>query len=176
MKISFFSFRAFEKPFYSFLDGEVYYFPETLSFENMKLAEGSEVICCFVNDKLNADVIKNLATKGLKLIALRCAGFNNVDMEAAKNCGISIVRVPAYSPNSVAEHAVALLMTLNRKTHKAYNRVREGNFSLDGLTGFDIHDKIVGVVGTGKIGLVFSTIMLGFAPLTVYLKLSNNMY
>jgi D-lactate dehydrogenase len=162
MKISFFSFRGFEKPFYNLPDLNVHYFNETLSQENMVLAEGSDIICCFVNDKLNAEVLQNLADKGLKMIALRCAGFNNVDLNYAKKLNIKVVRVPAYSPNSVAEHAVALLLSLNRKTHKAYNRVREGNFSLDGLTGFDIFNKTIGVLGTGKIGAVFCKIMLGF--------------
>src|SRR5690606_29449385 len=117
--------------------------------------------CVFVNDKLTAAVIQQLATNGIKLIALRCAGFNNVDLSAAKTAGIKIVRVPAYSPHAVAEHAVALLLTLNRKTHKAYNRIREGNFSLERLMGFDLYGKIVAVIGTGNIGAVFCDIMLG---------------
>jgi D-lactate dehydrogenase len=103
-----------------------------------------------------------LATKGVKIIALRCAGFNNVDVEAAKQHGIKVCRVPAYSPQAVAEHAVAMLLTLNRKTHKAYNRVREQNFALNGLLGFDVYGKTVGVIGTGNIGKAFCKIMLGF--------------
>ncbi len=111
---------------------------------------------------MNAQVIEVLAKKGVKVIALRCAGFNNVDLQAAKANGIEVCRVPAYSPEAVAEHAVAMLLTLNRKTHKAYNRVREQNFSLNGLLGFDVHNKTVGVVGTGNIGKAFCKIMLGF--------------
>jgi len=119
-------------------------------------------VCVFVNDKLTTEVIEVLAAKGVKVIALRCAGFNNVQLAAAKTHGITVCRVPAYSPEAVAEFAVAILLTLNRKTHKAYNRVREQNFSLTGLLGFNLHGKTVGVVGTGKIGKAFCKIMLGF--------------
>ena len=111
-----------------------------------------------LNDKVNEDVIEVLATKGVKIIALRCAGFNNVNIEAAKAKGIKVCRVPAYSPEAVAEHTVALILTLNRKTHKAYNRVREGNFSLENLTGFNLFGKTIGVIGTGKIGITFCSI------------------
>ncbi len=162
MKISFFSFRDYEIPFYKNNELRFQFFTETLTEKNMKLAEGSEVLCCFVNDKLNHHVLSHLANSGLKLIALRCAGFNNVDLESAKKLNIQIARVPAYSPNAVAEHAVALLLSLNRKIHKAYNRVREGNFSLENLTGFDLFGSKVGVIGTGKIGTVFAKIMQGF--------------
>jgi D-lactate dehydrogenase len=110
---------------------------------------------------VNADVIRALAEKGIKIIALRCAGFNNVDLEAAKKYGIKVCRVPAYSPEAVAEHALAMILTLNRKTHKAYNRVREQNFSLNGLLGFNLHGKIAGVIGTGNIGKAFCRIMKG---------------
>lgn len=123
---------------------------------------GTDVVCVFVNDKLTADVIKTLSEKGVKIIALRCAGFNNVDLDAAKKYGLRVCRVPAYSPEAVAEHAVAMLLTLNRKTHKAYNRVREQNFSLTGLMGFNLFGKTIGVIGTGKTGAAFSKIMLGF--------------
>jgi D-lactate dehydrogenase len=119
-------------------------------------------VCVFVNDKLTTEVLEVLAAKRVKVIALRCAGFNNVHLEAAKKLGIRVCRVPAYSPEAVAEHAVAMLLTLNRKTHKAYNRVREQNFSLNGLLGFNLHGKTVGVIGTGKIGKAFCRIMLGF--------------
>lgn len=124
--------------------------------------QGTYAVCVFVNDKLTEEVISQLAAKGVQVIALRCAGFNNVDLEAAKKHGISVCRVPAYSPEAVAEHAVAMLLTLNRKTHKAYNRVREQNFSLNGLLGFNLHGRTVGVIGTGKIGKAFCKIMLGF--------------
>ncbi|MDR3695117.1 2-hydroxyacid dehydrogenase [Mucilaginibacter sp.] len=124
--------------------------------------EGTYAVCVFVNDNLSAEVIAVLAAKGVKVIALRCAGFNNIDLAAAKKHGITVCRVPAYSPEAVAEHAVAMLLTLNRKTHKAYNRVREQNFSLNGLLGFNMHGKTVGVIATGRIGKAFCRIMLGF--------------
>ena len=126
------------------------------------VANNTYAVCVFVNDKLTAEVIDILADKGVKVIALRCAGFNNVELDAAKKHGIKVCRVPAYSPEAVAEHAVAMLLTLNRKTHKAYNRVREQNFSLNGLLGFNLHGKTVGIIGTGKIGRCFCRIMLGF--------------
>jgi len=126
------------------------------------VGEGTFAVCVFVNDNLSAEVIDVLAARGVKVIALRCAGFNNVDLAAAKKHGITVCRVPAYSPEAVAEYAAALLLTLNRKIHKAYNRVREQNFSLNGLLGFNMHGKTVGVVGTGRIGKAFCKIMLGF--------------
>ncbi len=126
------------------------------------MSAGSDAVCIFVNDHASAEVIRKWSEQGIKLIALRSAGFNHVDLKAAKEYGISVVRVPAYSPHAIAEHAVAIILTLNRKTHKAYNRVRDGNFSLERLTGFDLFGKTVGVVGTGKIGAVFCEIMLGF--------------
>jgi len=119
-------------------------------------------VCVFVNDKLTPEVIETLARKGVKVIALRCAGFNNVALDTARRLGVRVCRVPAYSPEAVAEHAAAMVLTLNRKTHKAYNRVREQNFSLNGLLGFNLHGKTVGVIGTGKIGKAFCKIMLGF--------------
>lgn len=133
-----------------------------LNARTAALAEGSEAVSVFVNDQVDASVIEVLAALGVRIIALRCAGYNNVDLEAAKQFSIQVVRVPAYSPYAVAEHAVALLLGLNRHIHKAYNRVREGNFALDGLVGFDLHGKSVGVIGTGTIGQVFCSIMRGF--------------
>ncbi len=126
------------------------------------LAEGFDAICPFVNDDVSAPVIRRLADVGVRFIALRSAGFNHVDLDAAAEVGLPVARVPAYSPHAVAEHAVALLLTLNRKTHRAWNRVRDGNFSIDGLMGFDLVDKTVGVIGTGTIGRVFAQIMGGF--------------
>ncbi|MGN6420130.1 MAG: 2-hydroxyacid dehydrogenase, partial [Pseudobacter sp.] len=123
---------------------------------------GTDAVCVFVNDRLTKEVIGVLAAKGVKIIALRCAGFNNVDLEAARQAGIHVCRVPAYSPEAVAEHAVAMLLTLDRKIHKAYNRVREQNFSLNGLLGFNLHGKTVGIIGMGKIGQAFSRIVKGF--------------
>lgn len=164
MKIAFFSTKAYDREFFDryITTHETIYFEARLEHQTVNLAAGCTAVCVFVNDKLDATVISELKKVGIQLIALRCAGFNNVDLGAAKENGISVVRVPAYSPYAVAEHAVALMLTLNRKTHKAYNRVREGNFSLERLTGFDLHGKTVGVIGTGKIGQVFCDIMLGF--------------
>jgi D-lactate dehydrogenase len=164
MKIAFFSAKSYDKEFFDRFNksNEIHYYEVALTEQTVNLVSGCTAVCVFVNDKLNATVINGLKSAGVQLIALRCAGFNNVDLNAAKANNISIVRVPAYSPHAVAEHAVALMLTLNRKTHKAYNRVRESNFSLDRLTGFDLYGKTVGVIGTGKIGSVFCEIMLGF--------------
>ena len=123
-----------------------------LSAETAALAEGSDAVCAFVNDTLDGTVLGRLRAGGVRLVALRCAGFNNVDLAEAARLGIAVGRVPAYSPHAVAEHALALLLTLNRRVHRAHNRVREGNFALEGLLGFDLHGKTVGVVGTGQIG------------------------
>ena len=164
MKIAFFSTKIYDREFFDryITTHEIIYFEAPLNEQTVNLAAGCKAICVFVNDKITATVIKALKSIGVELIALRCAGFNNVDIVAAEADGITIVRVPEYSPYAVAEHAVALILTLNRKTHKAYNRVREGNFSLDRLTGFDLHNKTIGVIGTGKIGQIFCRIMLGF--------------
>ena len=164
MKIAFFSAKVYDRAFFDrHLTGhEIIYFEAPLNEQTVNLASGCNAVCLFVNDKLNAAVLKALSASGIKLAALRCAGFNNIELAAAKANNISVVRVPAYSPYAVAEHAVALILTLNRKTHKAYNRVREGNFSLERLTGFDLNGKTVGVIGTGKIGQVFCNIMKGF--------------
>lgn len=164
MKIAFYSTKIYDREYFDRYNTkhEIIYFDAPLNEQTAKLANGCKAICAFVNDKINALVITALKINGIELIALRSAGFNNVDLTAAKANRITIMRVPAYSPYAVAEHAVALILTLNRKTHKAYNRVREGNFSLERLTGFDLHGKTVGVIGTGKIGQVFCKIMLGF--------------
>ena len=140
---------------------EIKYFETKLTADTAELAKGYDVVCVFVNDSVDADVIDALVKYGVKLIALRCAGYNNVDIEHAYG-KIHIVRVPAYSPYAVAEHAMALLLTSIRRIHKAYIRTRDHNFSLSGLTGFDLHGKCVGIVGTGKIGRVFSDICRGF--------------
>ena len=133
-----------------------------LNRKTAELAAGFDAVVVFVNDQLDESCLERLAELSVKTVALRCAGYNNVHLDAAKRLGLSVVRVPAYSPYAVAEHALTLLMTLNRHVHKAYNRVREGNFLLDGLVGRDIHRKTVGVVGTGNIGSVFCQIMRGF--------------
>ena len=127
-----------------------------------KLAHGARALCIFVNDSLEAETVRELHRHGLRGVALRCAGFNNVDLGVCQELGIQVARVPAYSPHAVAEHTLALLLTLNRRLHKAYNRVREGNFALSGLMGFDLHGKTMGVVGTGKIGSIVVDILLGF--------------
>jgi len=164
MKIAFFSTQSYDKEFFNSHNSrhELVYFDVPVNEQTVMLASGFKAVCVFVNDQLTATVIEKLAALGIELIALRCAGYNNVDLNAAATYGIRVVRVPAYSPYAVAEHAVALMLTLNRKTHKAYNRVREGNFSLEKLTGFDLHGKTVGIIGTGKIGEVFGNIMQGF--------------
>ncbi|HDS1737528.1 MULTISPECIES: 2-hydroxyacid dehydrogenase [Pseudomonas] len=133
-----------------------------LTLDTAALAHGFEVVCAFINDELDSQVLERLAAGGTRLIALRSAGYNHVDLAAAERLGLAVVRVPAYSPHAVAEHAVALIMALNRRLHRAYNRTREGDFTLHGLTGFDLHGKTVGVVGTGQIGAAFARIMAGF--------------
>ena len=133
-----------------------------LSAETAAAAKGAQAVCVFVNDQADRACLEILAALGVKLIALRCAGFNNVDLAAAKSLGLAVTRVPAYSPHAVAEHAVALLLTLNRKIHRAFNRVRELNFSLSGLVGFDFHGKTAGIIGTGKIGRIAAQIFRGF--------------
>jgi D-lactate dehydrogenase len=133
-----------------------------LSAATASTAQGAPVVCVFVNDRIDRACLEALAHLGVKLVALRCAGFNNVDLPAAKLLGMAVTRVPAYSPHAVAEHAVGLLLTLNRKIHRAYNRVREHNFSLNGLVGFDIAGKTVGIVGTGRIGKIAAQIFRGF--------------
>lgn len=165
MKIAVFSAKRYDREFLEAAAGgkHVLRFLEPhLNGETASLAAGFEAVCVFVNDILDASVLETIAAFGVKLIALRCAGFNNVDLATAARLGMGVVRVPAYSPYAVAEHAVALILALNRKIHRAYNRVREGNFALDGLLGFDLHGRTVGVVGTGRIGAVFAHIMTGF--------------
>ena len=163
MKVAFFSTQPYDKEYFERYNKQhdIVFFEAQLNEQTVNLAKGCDAICGFVNDQLNASVIESLRETGVKIIAQRCAGFNNVDLVAARENKIIVVRVPAYSPHAVAEHALALIMTLNRKTHKAYNRVREGNFSLHRLTGFDLYGKTAGVIGTGKIGQCFAHIMLG---------------
>jgi D-lactate dehydrogenase len=163
MKIAFFSTQPYDREYFERYNTlhKIKFYQAQLNEETADLAKGYDAVCAFVNDQLNATVIKALAGNGIKIIAQRCAGFNNVDIAAARENKIAVVRVPAYSPHAVAEHALALIMTLNRKTHKAYNRVREGNFSVDRLTGFDLYGKTAGVIGTGKIGQCFAHIMIG---------------
>ncbi|MGC8101677.1 2-hydroxyacid dehydrogenase [Metapseudomonas otitidis] len=143
-------------------DLDLHFQPARLTLDTAALAQGHAVVCAFINDDLSAPVLECLAEGGTQLIALRSAGYNHVDLHAAQQLGLTVVRVPAYSPHAVAEHAVALVLALNRRLHRAYNRTREGDFSLHGLTGFDLVGKRVGVVGTGQIGEVFARIMAGF--------------
>ncbi len=166
MKIALFGYKPYEKPFFEQANQAhgytIHYFEEHLNERTCHMAKDFNIICCFVNDSLNANVLEQLGQLGVKLIALRSAGYNHVDLHAAKTHGITVVRVPKYSPYAVAEHTVALLLTLNRKIHRAYNRVRESDFSLHGLLGFDVHGKTIGVIGTGNIGSIFARIMTGF--------------
>ena len=166
MKIAFFSTQPYDIPFFESANQafghELVFFTQALEPATIGLAAGAQAVCLFVNDQASEASIAALAKLGVSTIALRCAGFNNIDMEAAKKAGIRVCRVGAYSPEAVAEHATALLLTLTRKTHKAYNRVREQNFALSGLLGFNLHGKKIGVIGTGNIGKAFCKIMLGF--------------
>lgn len=166
MKIAFFSSKSYDHEYFNrankHYNFEITYFESSLKASNAVLATGFDAVCAFVNDRINKETLEKLAEIGIKIIALRCAGFNNIDIEAAGKSGIKVFRVPAYSPHAVAEHAVALILSLNRKIHKAYNRVRDNNFSLERFEGFDLFGKTVGVIGTGNIGAVFSRIMHGF--------------
>lgn len=165
MKIAFFDAKSYDKPgfdrYAAGTDLEIKYFETRLNEDTVSLAAGFDGVCVFVNDIVNETVVNKLYELGVKVIALRCAGFNNVDTRACFG-KIHVFRVPAYSPYAVAEHAMALLLTINRRTHKAYNRTREFNFSLQGLSGFDLHGKTVGIIGTGKIGRIFADICRGF--------------
>lgn len=165
MKLAFFDTKTYDVPGfdrYGVPAGvEIKYFEPNLNEDTVSLAAGFDAVCVFVNDTVNAAVVEKLYQLGVKVIVLRCAGFNNVDIKACQG-KLRVFRVPAYSPHAVAEHAMALLLTINRRTHKAYNRTREFNFSLQGLAGFDLYGKTVGIIGTGKIGRVFADICKGF--------------
>lgn len=166
IKAAFFDTKPYDRKYFENAQGAekmaMQFHEFRLGTETAPVACGADVVCVFVNDRLDRPCIEALSAAGVKLIALRCAGFNNVDLAAAKAAGIPVVRVPAYSPHAVAEHTVALLLTLNRKIHRAYNRVRDQNFSLSGLVGFDLHGKTVGIVGTGRIGRIAGEIFAGF--------------
>lgn len=166
MKIVFFNTKPYDQRFFEQANQshghEMHFLQPHLDETTVSLANGFEAVCIFVNDQLNELLISKLAAMGVRLIALRCAGFNNVDLVAAAQHSIAVVRVPAYSPYAVAEHTMALLLALNRKVHRAYNRVRDGNFALEGLLGFDIHGLTAGVIGTGKIGTIVARILNGF--------------
>lgn len=164
VKIAFFDTKEYDKKLFDEYNKnygyDITYFESTLNTETAPLTKGYDAVCIFVHDKIDEHTFNILEENGVKLVALRCAGFNNVDLEHKGN--IRVVRVPEYSPYAVAEHAVALLLNVTRKLYKSYQRTRKYNFTLDGLLGFDIHGKTVGVIGTGKIGKVFIQIMKGF--------------
>ncbi len=166
MKVAVFSTKAFDRQFLeaatSDKQHDLIFFDPHLNKDTAILAADFPVVCIFVNDQADAATLEVLASRGTKLLALRCAGFNNVDLKAAAEHGISVVRVPAYSPEAVAEYTIAMILTLNRKLYRAYNRVREGNFSLDGLMGFNLYGRTVGIIGTGRIGAIVTQILKGF--------------
>lgn len=166
MRIAVFSTRSYDQEFLDpAFDGsghQLAYFAPRLKIETVPMVQGFDAVCVFVQDRLDRAVLEALALAGVRLVALRCAGFNNVDLAAATEFGITVVRVPAYSPHAVAEFTVGLMLALNRKIHRAANRVREWNFALDGLLGFDFHGRTVGIIGTGQIGACVARIMHGF--------------
>lgn len=166
MKISLFSAKRYDREYFNKRNQNLTialdFFDTALDAKTAALAKGSDAVCAFVNDDLGKETLEQLNELGIQLVLMRCAGFNNVDLDAAQKLGITIARVPAYSPEAVAEHAIALVMTLNRRIHKAYQRTRDANFSLEGLTGFNMFGKTAGVIGTGKIGLAALKIFKGF--------------
>jgi D-lactate dehydrogenase len=178
MKVAIFSTKSYDRQFFTAANAQqqhqLTFLEPKLDRHTAILAKDATAVCIFVNDEVDKDTLAALASHHISLIALRCAGYNNVDVQAAKNLGIKLVRVPAYSPYAVAEHTVGLILTLNRKLHRAYNRVREGNFSLEGLLGFDLHGRTIGIIGTGKIGAVTAQIMTGFGCKVVAYDLFRN--
>lgn len=166
MKIAFFSTKSYDRTHFESKIEEsehsITFFEDALNLQTARLVSGYDAVCIFVNNPMDEPLIEKIADLGVEVIALRSAGFNHVDLDACNKHGLTVYRVPAYSPEAVAEHTVALILTLNRKTHKAYNRVRENNYSLEGLTGFNLHGKTVGVIGTGTIGTAFCKIVTGF--------------
>jgi D-lactate dehydrogenase len=171
LKIAFFGTKDYDRTFFDQLSQEVgentyncdiHYFAARLTDETVALAKGYDAVCIFVNDDCDGSIVRALKDNGVRLILLRCAGFNNVDLKAAKECGITVLRVPAYSPYAVAEHAMALIQAANRHIHKAYNKVRDNNFALSGLMGVDLHNKVAGIMGTGKIGQCMARICKGY--------------
>lgn len=166
MNVAVFGSKSYTREYFDAVASEfghaLTYFESRLRCDSARLAEGFDAVCIFVNDDADRATLQKLHAAGVRTVALRCSGFNNVDLAAAERLGITVVRVPAYSPYAVAEHAAALILALNRKTHRAYNRVREGNFALEGLTGFDLRGRTVGIVGAGRIGQVLAKIMTGF--------------
>ncbi len=178
MRIAFFSSKSYDKEYFKkyarSYNHDIIFFETALTEKTANLTEGCEAVCVFVNDKVDAETIANLAKLGVKGILLRCAGYNNIDLDATKKHNIKVLRVPAYSPEAVAEHSLALIMTLNRKTHKAFNRVRENNFSIEHLVGFNLFEKTVGLIGTGLIGQAFARIMLGLGSKVIAFDVHEN--
>ncbi|MBI5423688.1 MAG: 2-hydroxyacid dehydrogenase [Opitutae bacterium] len=166
LTVAFFDTKSYDREYFAQATDageiELRFLEHRLTESTASTAQGANAVCCFVNDRLDRALLTHLKNFGVRHVALRCAGFNNVDLAAAKELGLAVTRVPAYSPHAVAEHTIALLLTLNRKIHRAHNRVREQNFSLAGLVGFDLHGKTAGVVGTGKIGRIVAEILRGF--------------
>lgn len=166
MRVAFFSTKSYDEKAFNkaneHFGHELTYHESRLRLKNVALAEGFPAVCAFVNDVIDAPCLEKIAKGGTRLIAMRCAGYNNVDLDVAKALGLTVVRVPGYSPYAVAEHTLSLILGLNRKIHKSYNRTREGNFSLEGLEGFDLYGKTVGIIGTGKIGAITARILSGF--------------
>jgi len=165
MKIIFFNTKCYDKEYFELSNmtykHDIKFVEAKLSCETVRLIDDESVVCVFVNDTLNRDILSKLAHAGIKLVALRCAGYNNVDIKVAHEFGLKVVRVPAYSPHAVAEHAVCLMLALNRKIYRSYNRVRDGNFSLDGLLGFKFSGRTIGIIGTGAIGSIVARITSG---------------
>ena len=178
MKVAIFGTQFYEREYFNKynenFNHEFVFFEENLTHKTTNLAKGFSTVCVFVTDTLDKVCIEQLAAIDVKLIVLRSAGFNNVDLKTAVANNITVLRVPAYSPQAVAEHAVALILTLNRKTHKAYNQLRESNFSLQNLMGFNLFEKTIGIIGTGKIGRAFSNIMLGFGCKVIAFDIKEN--
>ncbi|MGI9280121.1 MAG: 2-hydroxyacid dehydrogenase [Endozoicomonas sp.] len=166
MKICIFNAKKYDREYFDQCNADygfdLEYFDIHLDEKTAHLAKAGDAVCAFVNDDLSRPVLDVLAEHNIRLLLMRCAGFNNVDLKAAAELGITVARVPAYSPEATAEHAIALIMTLNRRTHKAYQRTRDANFSLEGLTGFNLHGRVAGVIGTGNIGMAAARILKGF--------------
>jgi len=180
MKVAFFSAKDYDQKSFTAANQayghELTFFEPRLTPKTASLAAGFRAVCVFINDELGEETLQNIAASGTQLVALRCAGYNNVELDVAQSLGMRVVRVPAYSPYAVAEHAAGLIMMLNRKLYKAYNRIREDNFSLKGLLGFDLHGKTVGIVGTGRIGECFGRIMHGFGCKLLAYDVQENPY
>jgi len=180
MRVGVFSSKRYDRE--SFLEAnaraqspqELVFLEARLSLETAIIAAEYPVVCVFVNDRVDGEVLAKLAAGSTRLVALRCAGFNNVDVEAARRCGIAVARVPGYSPYAVAEHTLALILTFERKIHRALNRVRDGNFSLEGLLGTELHGSTVGIVGTGKIGATVARVLSGFGVTMLATDLNSN--